>query len=193
VGGIINKIKRMEEKRNGDFIIKKSEVKYENPWIKVVEDQVIRPDGKPGIFGVVRMLGGVSALPMDDDGNVYLVDEFYYAIGRHDIEVSSGGRDKGERSVDAARRELKEELGISAKEWIDLGTVNPFTQVIESRQRIFLARGLEFGKDNPEGTENVSMVKVKLEEAVRMVMDSEITHGPSCVLILKADKYLRGK
>ncbi|MFZ2188924.1 MAG: NUDIX hydrolase [Candidatus Moraniibacteriota bacterium] len=181
----------MSEKRNGQFIITDSAQKYKNPWIEVIEDQVIRPDGKPGIFGVVRMIGGVSVLPLDEDGYVYMTEEFHYAIGMEDIETASGGKDGDEKPVDAAKRELKEELGIEAREWVDLGLVNPFTTVIVSPQRIFLAKKLSFGKDDQEVTENIKLVKVKLEEAVKMVMDSVITHGPSCVLILKANEYLK--
>lgn len=177
-------------KKSGAFIIKSSVQKYKNPWIEVTEDQVIRPDGKPGIFGVVAMAGGVSVLPLDEEGYVYLTEEFHYAIRREDIETVSGGSYKGEEALDAAKRELKEELGIEADEWVDLGLVNPLTTVIYSLQRIFLAQKLNFGKDNPEETEDIKLVKIKLDKAVRMVMDSTITHGPSRVLILKAARYL---
>ena len=181
----------MNEKRhNGPFTIVRSVQQYKNPWIEVVEDQVIRPDGKPGLFGIVRMLGGVSVLAMDDEGYVYLTEEFHYAIGKEDIETVSGGMDGAEGPIEAAKRELKEESGIEAKEWIDLGLVNPFTTVVSSPQRIFLARGLIFGDDKQEATENIKLVKVSFEEAVQMVMESVITHGPSCVLILKTKEYL---
>lgn len=180
-------------KKNGDFIIKKSVQKYKNPWIEVVEEKVIRPDGKPGIFGIVKMVEGLSVLPLDDRGFVYMTEEFHYAIGKKHIEVVSGAIDKGESAIKAAKRELREELGIEAKEWIDLGLVNPFTTVINSPARLFLAKKLKFGKDNQEGTENIKLVKVKLMEAVKMVIESVITHGPSCVLILKAEKYLKKK
>jgi 8-oxo-dGTP pyrophosphatase MutT (NUDIX family) len=178
-------------RKNGDFIIKKSVQKYKNPWIEVIEDQVIRPDGKPGIFGIVNMLGGVSVLPINEAGYAYLTKEFHYAIRKKHIEVVSGAIDRGESALKAAKRELKEELGVEAKKWIDLGLVNPFTTVINSPARLFLAKKLKFGKDNQEGTENIKLIKIKLEEAVKMVMNGNITHGPSCVLILKADKYLK--
>lgn len=181
----------MSEKRNGQFIIKDSVQKYKNPWIEVAEDQVVRPDGKPGIFGIVRMVDGVAVLPLDDDGYVYLTKEFHYAIEIEDVETVSGAIDKNEKILDSAKRELKEELGMEAEEWIDLGLVNPFTTVVKSSQQMFLARKLSFGKDNQEATENIRLVKLKLEEAVEMVMNSEITHGASCVLILKAARYLK--
>ena len=115
------------ERTNGPWVIKESVPAYKNPWIEVTEDQVIRPDGKPGIFGLVNMKPGVSVLALDESGFVYLTDEFHYAIGKDSIEVVSGAIDNIESSLDAAKRELEEELGIKAEEWIDLGEVNPFT------------------------------------------------------------------
>jgi len=178
-------------KINGPWKIKKSVVKYKNPWIKVREDKVIRPDGKSGIYGVVEMVPGVSILPLDDKGYVYLVKEFHYAIEQFGIEVVSGAIDKNESALHAAKRELREELGIVAKEWVDLGLFNPFTGVVKSPANLYLVRKIKFYKAKPEGTEKIEMVKVKLADAVKMVMKSEITHGQSCVLILKAAEYLR--
>lgn len=176
--------------KNGPWTIKETIPKYQNPWIEVKEDQVIRPDGKPGIFGVVNMKAGISVLPMDDQGFVYLTDEFHYAIEKDSIEVVSGAIDDDENPIDAAKRELEEELGILADEWTNLGEVNPFTTVIKSPAYLFLARKLTFTESNQEGTENIKLVKVRFEEAVKMVMESKITHGPSCVVILKAKGYL---
>ncbi len=175
----------------GPWKIKESQEKYKNPWIRVREDQVIRPDGKDGIFGVVEMVAGISVLPLDDNKFVYLTKEFHYAIEQDSVEVVSGAIDNGENNLEAAKRELKEELGIEATEWVDLGTVNPFTTVIKSPASLFLAKKLHFSESNPEGTERINIIKVELDEALRMVMESEITHGPSCVLILKAAEYLR--
>ncbi len=178
---------------NGPWKIKNSEEKYKNPWITVREDQVIRPDGKDGIFGVVEMVAGVSVLPLDDNGFVYLTKEFHYAIEQDSIEVVSGAIDAGENNIEAAKRELQEELGVEADEWIDLGKLNPFTTVVKSPATLYLAKGIKFIKANPEGTEKIELIKIKFDEAVKMVMDSEITHGQSCVLILKASEYLKDK
>lgn len=178
-------------RNNGPWKIKGSQVRYQNPWITVHEDQVIRPDGKNGIFGVVEMVAGVSVLPLDDNGFVYLTKEFHYAIERDSIEVVSGAVDEGETNLDAAKRELKEELGAEAKEWINLGKLNPFTTVVKSPATMYLAIGIQFSEASPEGTEKIDTLKVKFDDAVKMVMESQITHGQSCVLILKASEYLR--
>jgi len=182
---------KMTEKR-GPWTVLSSVTKYKNPWIDVVEDKVIRPDGKPGIFGTVRMKPGVSVLALDDNGFVYLTDEYHYALGKNSIETISGGIDTGETELQAAKRELKEEAGIEAKHWLSLGMVDPFTTVVLSPAHLFLARGLSFKKAKHEGTERISIVKVPLDEAVRMVMDGEMTHAQSCALILKAKMHLAG-
>ena len=178
---------------NGPWKIKSSKEAYKNPWIRVREDQVIRPDGQDGIFAVVEMVPGVSVLPLDDEGFVYLTSEFRFAVAMDSIEVVSGAIDEHESEIDAAKRELLEETGLTADEWIDLGKINPFTSVVHSPARMYVARHVHLSESNPEGTEKIQILKIKFEEALRMVMASEITHGPSSVLILKAAEYLRPK
>ena len=177
-------------KPHGPWQIVGSREVYRDPWIEVQCDDVIRPDGRQGTHCVVRMKPGVSVLPVDDDGTVYLTDEFHYGIGRQAIEVVSGGIEPGDDPLATAQRELAEELGIQAGEWHDLGLVDPFTTIVVSPTRLFLARGLTFGQTAQEGTERIGIVQCSLAEAVEMVLDSRITHGPSCVLILKAARML---
>ena len=177
-------------KINGPWKIKEIREIYKNFWLRFREDKVIRPNGEDGLVAVLETRSGVSILPIDEEGNVYLVEQFRYLLGKSCIEVSGGAIDDNEQPLDAAKRELKEELGIEAEEWIDLGLVNPFSSIVKSTQQLFLVRGLKFGKDNQDETENIKIVKVKLEEAVEMVMNGTINIGPSCVLILKARKFL---
>lgn len=152
----------------------------------------MRPDGEPGTYAVVNLKHGVSVLAMDDQQNVYLTQEFHYGVGSVTLEVVSGGIDPDEDPLAAAQRELQEEIGIEAREWRDLGLVDPFTGSVVSPTRLYLACGLTFGEQDQEGTETIRCVKMPLGDAVRKVVDSEITHGPSCVLILKAT-LLAGK
>lgn len=176
--------------QHGPWKILRSQETYKDAWLEIRRDDVIRPDGAPGTHGVVLLRPGVSVLALDDEENVYLTDEFHYAVGRNTIEVVSGGRDDRETPLDAARRELEEELGIVADEWTDLGSFDPFTTMLNAPARLFLARKLNFGDSRPEGTETIRCVKVPFREAIAMVMDGRITHGPSCVVILKAARYL---
>lgn len=175
---------------HGPWQVLKSNDVYKDAWIEVRKDDVIRPDGNPGTHSVVNIRRGVSVLLLDDAGFVYLTEEFHYGVGRTTIEVVSGGIDDGEDPLTGAGREAQEELGITAREWTPLGTFDPFTTMLNSPTQMFLGRGLSFGTSSPEGTERIRCVKVPFDEAVEMVMDSRITHGPSCTVILKARLFL---
>ncbi len=166
-------------------ILSRREV-YRDPWIDVTRDEVIRPDGQNGSHCIVRLKAGVSVLAVDDAGVAYLTEEFHYAVGRVTLEAVSGGIDAGESAEAAAHRELQEELGIVADQWHDLGVVDPFTSVVLSPTRLFVARQLRFGATALEGTERIRCAKLPFADAVQMACDGRITHGPSCVLILKA-------
>ena len=180
-------------KRKGLWQVEETVQLYKNGWLEVCEDKVIRPDDQAGSFVTVKMRPGVSVLAVDETRQVYLTSEFRYAIVRPSIEVVSGAVEADEPPLNAARRELREELGIEAAAWIDLGSIDPFTSLIHSPAALFLARNLSFVEPHCDDTEIIRAVKVKLSEAVRMVMESEITHGPSCVLILKTNHFLNSE
>ena len=112
---------------------------YRDPWIAVQVDDVIRPDGKPGIHSIIHLKPGVCVLAMDAAQHVYLAEEFHYGVGRVTLEVVSGGCEIGEAPLTTAQRELREELGIVAGKWTDLGVVDPFTANVVSPTRLFLA------------------------------------------------------
>jgi len=154
---------------HGPWTILRSREVYRDPWIALRRDEVMRPDGEPGSHCVLHLKPGVSVLALDEDGTVYLTDEFHYAIGRNSLEAVSGGIEAGEEPQQAARRELEEEIGLVAAEWLELGTVDPFTSIVVSPTRLFLARQLQPGTRAPEGTEQIRTVQVSLDEARRMV------------------------
>ena len=172
-------------KQFGPWKITSSREVYRDPWIAVVRDEVVRPDGDPGSYCVIHIKPGVSVLAMDDDRRVYLTEEFHYAVGSETIELVSGGIDTAEDSLAAAKRELREELGIEAAEWIDLGRVDPFTANVFSPTQLYLAQQLTFGTTAQEGTELIRCRSFPLQEVVHMVIEGRITHAPSCVAILK--------
>jgi ADP-ribose pyrophosphatase len=171
---------------HGPWQIVRSREAHRDPWTRVRVDEVIRPDGAPGTYTVIHLKPGVSVLAMDDARNVYLTEEFHYGVGRVTLEAASGGVEPGETPLEAARRELKEELGIEAREWTHLGTVDPFTANVVSPTQLYLARGLSFGPPEQEGTEEIRLAQMPLARAFELAMQSEITHAPSSVLILKA-------
>lgn len=176
--------------KHGPWTIQETSQKYHNSFIDVLEDQVLQPDGQPGMYATVKMKPGVGILPIDSDRVVYLTRQFRYALGKESIEVVCGALEEDEPPLEAAQREIQEELGIKAEEWITLGVFDLDTSIVHCPVHLFLTKQLTFTQTNQEGTETIERLRMPLETAVQMVMDSKITHAPSCVLILKADKAL---
>lgn len=178
-------------RKNGDWTILKTEKIFENDFLTLSEDKVIRPDGEPGKYATIRFVRGSSILPIDDEGNIYITDQFRYALGRKDIEVASGAIENDEQPIETAKREVFEELGIEAEEWIEMSVVESNTSITDSRAYLFLARGLTFHRPDQEGSEDIDIIKMPLEEAVQKVMSGEITHDQTVALVLKAHIHLR--
>jgi ADP-ribose pyrophosphatase len=175
---------------HGPWTIKSTEQIYSDPFVKLTLDQVIRPDGKDGQHVVVQIKAGVCVIAVDADRNVHLTKEFHYAVGRDSVECVSGGVEPDENADLTAKRELQEELGLIAASWKFMTTVDPFTTIMASPTRLYLATGLSEVETNPEGTEQIEHVVIPLAKAAEMVGDGRITHAPSCVAILFADRQL---
>ena len=168
-----------------------SKLIYKNPWIKVREDQVICPDGSPGIYGVVdtRIATGVVALT--DDMQVYLVGQYRYPTDVYSWEIPEGGAENDESALETAKRELKEEAGVIATSWEPLGGELHLSNCISSeRGYVFLARGLEECGNSPDHTEVLKVKKVPFSDALLMVERGEITDCISMVALLLASRVL---
>jgi len=115
---------------------------YENPWIRVREDRVVRPDGAAGIYGVVELRWpAVFVVALTDADEVVLVTQHRYATGALSIEVPAGASD-GEEPLVAARRELFEETGLRARQWVRVGGMDALIGVARAPEHVFVARGL---------------------------------------------------
>jgi 8-oxo-dGTP pyrophosphatase MutT (NUDIX family) len=156
---------------------------YENPWISVREDQVVRPDGEPGIYGVVHYKNvAVGVLAIEED-HVYLVGQYRYPLETYSWEIPEGGCPEGEDPLSAARRELREETGLEATSWRMLGEAYLSNSVADEYAVWFLATGLVPGKERPEGTEKIRVRRVPLREALAMALDGGITDALSIVAL----------
>lgn len=175
---------------HGPWKIKSSESTYADAFVQVRLDQVVRPDGNDGQHVVVNMKPGVCILAIDEQRCVHLTKEFHYGVGRYSIEAVSGGIEPDEDPDETARRELQEELGLQADRWEFLTTVDPFTTIVVSPTRLYLAQGLHAVAKAPEGTEQIESVVMPLNEAVEMVLHGSISHAPTCVALLMAQRIL---
>ena len=159
---------------------------YENPWIRVREDQVVRPDGRPGIYGVVEIAPSVAVLALDGENRIALVGQWRYTRNRYSWELPLGGAHPGETDMQAvAARELREETGVEAEFWQHLGTIDACIGVTTDTQWIYLATGLKKLPSRPDPDEILEVRWVPLEEAVRSVLDGEIVEGATMAAILK--------
>jgi 8-oxo-dGTP pyrophosphatase MutT (NUDIX family) len=158
---------------------------YENQWITVREDQVVRPDGNPGIYGVVHFKNrAMGVLPIDDDGNVWLVGQHRYAFDAYSWEMPEGGVPEGEDLLDGAKRELLEETGLRAEHWERGLTSHLSNSVTDETATWYIATGLSEGQAQPDGTERIEVRKMPFQEALRMVLDGHITDSLSMIAIL---------
>ncbi len=161
-------------------------VTYQNPWISVREDQVIRPDGQPGIYGVVEFKNrAIGVLPVESDGSIWLVGQYRYTLGIYSWEIPEGGCPDGEEPIDAARRELREETGLTADRIEPLGGLLHLSNSVSNESGLlFRASGLTAGLSDPEGTERLLVRRVSWAEAISMLAVGQITDALSVIALL---------
>jgi 8-oxo-dGTP pyrophosphatase MutT (NUDIX family) len=159
---------------------------YDNPWITVQHDEVRRPDGAPGIYGVVHFKNrAIGVLPIDEEGYTYLVGQYRYTLDEYSWEIPEGGCPVGEDPLQAAQRELKEETGLSARQWQLLGRAHLSNSVSDEEALYYLATELVPGDAEPEGTEKLQLRRVPFAEALRMALAGEITDALSVLALLR--------
>lgn len=174
------------EKNNNPWKTLSSKKIYDNPWITVHEHQVINPGGGNGIYGKVSFKSkAIGIIPIDEEGNTWLVGQYRYTLNEYSWEIPMGG---GPNEVDvliSAKRELKEETGLSASKWENIMRIHTSNSVTDEEGFVFLATELTQGETEFEESEDLEILKLPLEEAVQMVMDQKITDSLSIAGLLK--------
>lgn len=157
---------------------------YSNPWVSVREDAVIRPDGRDGIYGVVHFKNiAVGVLAVQGD-SIFLVGQYRYPLNVYSWEVPEGGCPEGEDPLDAAKRELKEETGLSAANWEKLGEAHLSNSVSDEYAIWYLATDLTQDEPSPEGSEKLAVRRLDFAEAVEWALSGKITDAISVMAIL---------
>ncbi|MCS4433313.1 NUDIX domain-containing protein [Aquiflexum gelatinilyticum] len=164
---------------------------YQNPWIKVEEHQVVIPSGKDGIYGkVIFKNKALAIVPVDNDLNTWLVGQFRYTLDEYSWEIPMGGGLLEVDILESAKRELKEETGLSANKWTQIMRIHTSNSVTDEEGFVFLAEDLAQGETEFEETEQLQIIKLPLKEAIQKVMDGEITDAISVAGLLKVARIL---
>lgn len=180
-----------DDRQNGDWKRKSREVQYDNPWITVYHDEVINPNGGDGIYGVVHFKNyAIGILPIDENGYTWLVGQKRYPLDNYTWEIPEGG---GLRSVDpleSAKRELREEVGLEAREWKEILRAEISNSATDEQCILYTAKGLSKVDLDPDETEDLAILHLPLSDAIAKVDSGEITDSLSVMALLWMDRNI---
>jgi len=174
----------MTSERKGPWQITGQRVIYDNRWITVTHYDVTTPGGTAGIYGKVHHKHlALGIVPIDADRHTYLVRQYRFPLEAYSWEIPEGGGVPGVDPVKSAARELKEETGLTARHWQKLLEADLSNSVSDEKAITFIAWGLTQGVSMPEPTEDITVRRIALEEAFRMVAAGEIRDSMSVIAL----------
>ncbi|MBA2373119.1 MAG: NUDIX hydrolase [Chloroflexi bacterium] len=161
---------------NGPWIRHSRDVAYANPWLTIWHDEVTRPDGTPGIYGVVHFANmAVGVVVLDDDDRILLVGQHRYPLDEYSWEIPEGGSGPSETPLAGAVRELREETGLEAASWTEAIRLHLSNSVTDELAVVFVATDLRQGAAEPDGTEQIVARWLPFDEVLAMTVDGRIT------------------
>jgi 8-oxo-dGTP pyrophosphatase MutT (NUDIX family) len=168
------------------FTVTATRTGYANPWIEVEHRDVIRPDGKAGIYGIVRLANrAIGVLPLLADGTVPLVGQWRVPLGRYSWEIPEGGGPINEPALAAAQRELLEETGYTARQWLPLIGFDVSNSITDEEATVFLAYDLEPGEAEPDGTEVLHRRDVHVLDLLAGIDSGAVRDSLTVVAVLR--------
>lgn len=149
---------------------------HDCPWIRIDVSKVTTPGGSPGEYNVVHFKNiAIGVIPLDENGNVYLVGQWRYPLNQYSWEIPEGGGKLDVDPLESAKRELKEETGLSANKWEKVLVMHLSNSATDEYGILYLATGLTQGEAEPEEDEELKIKKMHHSEFYDAVMRGEIT------------------
>lgn len=162
------------------------ELKYDNPWIRLTEYQVLNPAGGAGIYGKVHFKNlAIGIVALDEEDRIFLVGQYRFPLNLYSWEIPEGGGPLDADPLESAQRELLEETGLRAARWEKLLELHLSNSVSDELGMLYLATGLSQHQPMPEETEELVVKKVPFPEAFAMFERGEITDSLTIVALLK--------
>ena len=181
----------MEEKKLREIRVETEDI-FAGRILDVKRDQVRLPNGHTSVREIIRHVGAVCVVPVTEDGKVVVERQYRYPIDRVITEIPAGKLDSREEDrLHAAQRELREETGITADRWTDMGLYFPAPAYSDEKITMYLAQGLHMGKQHLDEDEFLNVSFVPMEELVEKILRGEITDGKTQVAVLKASLLLK--
>jgi ADP-ribose pyrophosphatase len=174
-----------------DHQIKKKTVQFRTNLFTVEKVDLVFPDGRKRSYDLVDIQNAVTILPIDDQGDIYLVKQYRIGAEKLLLELPAGKVEAGEDPLETARREVREETGMAAREMIPLGNFYMTPGYANEYMFTFLARGLEHDPLTPDADEFLNLVRLPIKEVFRMVENKEIEDSKTLAVLMLAQRYLR--
>ena len=171
-----------------------SQSKYKTPWIEVIHHEVITPGGSEGIYGCVNFQNiAVGVIPLDRDYNTWIVGQFRYPLQKYTWEIAEGGCPKNEKPLIAAQRELKEEVGLIANDWLLIQEMDLSNSATDEVSFTYVARDLEIGQPCQDENEDITIKKLPFSSIYEMVLSGKIRDAISVAGILRVKQMIDEK
>lgn len=181
----------MKKRQDNPWTIKDADVKYENPWIKVQEYDVLNPGGGKGIYGVVEIKNlAVGMIPLSKNMDTWLVRQYRFPLNEWTYEIPEGGCPPSSTPLETAKRELEEETGITASKWTPILEVQTSNCITNELGYVYLAEDLSIGDANPDEDEYLELIKLPIQEALQWVENGKIKDALSVAGLLSLARRL---
>ncbi len=183
----LDKVKKAEFNENKNpWIVKSKKIVYDNAWVQIQHHEVINPSGGDGIYGVVHLKNyAIGIIPIDENGYTWLVGQYRYPLDVYSWELPEGGGPLEDDPLESAKRELREEVGITANKWTKIMDIHTSNSITDELGFVYVAQDLTFGETEHEEVEEIVIRKVHFNELVDMIMNGQITDSITIASVLK--------